>query len=382
MPLPIENIMRIGYEAKRVFQNLSGLGNYSRNMISLLANYYPENHYVLFAPVITDLYSMPKSVEAISPTSGFSKKIRPYWRMYKISKLLTYNNIDIFHGLSNVLPFGIKESGIPSVLTVHDLIFLRYPNYYKKIDQILYRYLTTHSCHNATKILAISHQTKNDLVNLLGIDPQKIEVIHQSCNNYFYEKVEESRKETIRLKFNLPDKFILCVGTIEQRKNQLAILQGVVQENLDIPIVLLGKPTEYMRQLDEFIEKNNMSKQLIFLHKTSLAELQAIYQMAELMVYPSFYEGFGLPVLEAQASECPVITSNISSLPEAGGDGAIYIDPGSSQEIGRAIRAVLTNNVLKNELIQKGTANALLFNDQSVAKKLMQMYQSLYNSSR
>ena len=299
--------------------------------------------------------------------------------MYKISKLLTYNNIDIFHGLSNVLPFGIKESGIPSVLTVHDLIFLRYPNYYKKIDQILYRYLTTHSCHNATKILAISHQTKNDLVNLLGIDPQKIEVIHQSCNNYFYEKVEESRKETIRLKFNLPDKFILCVGTIEQRKNQLAILQGVVQENLDIPIVLLGKPTEYMRQLDEFIEKNNMSKQLIFLHKTSLAELQAIYQMAELMVYPSFYEGFGLPVLEAQASECPVITSNISSLPEAGGDAALYINPENPEEIGQALTTVLSDQTLRESLIAKGKINVRRYTPEKFAKELEQLYNSILN---
>ncbi len=374
--------MRIGYEAKRVFQNSSGLGNYSRNMISLLAKYYPENSYVLFAPVITDLYPMPNSVEAITPTSWFSKKFRSYWRLNKASKSLKNNDIDIFHGLSNLLPFGIKGSGIPSVLTVHDLIFLRYPKYYKKIDQILYRYLTTLSCHHATKILAISYQTKNDLVDLLGIDPEKIDVIHQSCNNLFYEKVEESRKETIRLKFNLPNKFILCVGTIEQRKNQLAILKGIVQENLDIPVVLLGKPTDYMKQLDEFIEKSNLRKQLIFLHKTSLAELQAIYQMAELMVYPSFYEGFGLPVLEAQASGCPVITSNISSMPEAGGDGAIYINPGSSREIGLAIRNALTNHNLKKELIRKGMANALLFNDQSIADKLMRMYQSLYDSDQ
>ncbi|MEI7829208.1 MAG: glycosyltransferase family 1 protein [Prolixibacteraceae bacterium] len=374
--------MRIGFEAKRVFQNSSGLGNYSRNLIDLLAKYYPENSYLLFAPVMTVLYSMPNSVEAISPSSGFSKIIRPYWRMHKVSKLLKCNEIDIYHGLSNVLPFGIKESGIPSVLTVHDLIFLRYPNYYKKIDQYLYRYLTTNSCKNATKILAISHQTKYDIVNLLGINPEKIEVIHQSCNKYFYEKVEESRKEAIRLKFNLPKKFILCVGTIEQRKNQLAILKGVVQENLDIPVVLLGKPTEYKMQLEEFIAKFNIQKQLLFLHKTTFADLQAIYQMAEIMVYPSFYEGFGLPVLEAQASGCPVITSNISSLPEAGGDGAVYIDPASSLEIGRAIREILMDNDLKDELIQKGKANALLFNDQAVADKLMRMYQKLYDLGR
>jgi len=372
--------MKIGYEAKRVFQNFSGLGNYSRNLINLLAKYYPENTYVLFAPIITDLYTIQNSVEVVSPTSRFSKQIRPFWRLYKESKILKSNGIDIFHGLSNVLPFGIKKSGIPTVLTIHDLIFLQFPTFYKKIDQILYRYITIHSCRNATKIIAISHQTKNDLINLLGIDPDKIEVIYQSCNNFFYDRVDEVQKAAIRQKFNLPKSFILSVGTIEQRKNQLAILKGVVQEKLEIPIVLLGKPTDYMKQLDEFIIKSDIQKQLIFLHKTSLAELQAIYQMAEIMVYPSLYEGFGLPVLEAQASGCPVITSNISSLPEAGGEGAIYIDPKNSQEIGRAIRNILTNEKLKSELIQKGTANALLFNDQTVADKLMRLYQMLYDS--
>jgi glycosyltransferase involved in cell wall biosynthesis len=369
--------MKIGFEAKRLFQNFSGLGNYSRNTINLLAKYYPDNNYILFAPIITDLYTLPNSVKAISPTSGFSKKVRPYWRLHIVNKLLKTNDIDVFHGLSHVLPFGINKSGIPSVLTVHDLIFLRFPNYYNKVDRILYRSITLHSCNLATKIIAISHQTKNDLIDLLGIDPEKIEVIYQSCNNQFYQKTDELQKEAVRKKFNLPDQFILSVGTIEQRKNQLAILKGVVSEKLDIPIVLLGKPTEYKKLLDEFILESGIRKQLIFLHGTNTDELQSIYQMAKIMVYPSLFEGFGLPVLEAQASGCPVITSNISSLPEAGGEGALYIDPNDHEQIGVAIRKLLTDSELENKLILKGNANALLFKDHIVADKLMRLYQSL-----
>ena len=129
--------------------------------------------------------------------------------------------------------------------------------------------------------------------------------------------------------------------------------------------------------LDDFIKENAIRKQVIFLHNTGTEELQTIYQMAEIMVYPSFFQGFGLPVLEAQASGCPVITSNISSMPEAGGEGALYIDPANSAEIGSAIRKIMTDSKLKEELIQKGTAHSMLFSDQLVAEKLMGLYQSL-----
>ncbi len=369
--------MIIGFEAKRLFQNFSGLGNYSRNTVNLLSEFYPDNNYLLFAPILTNLYPLPHNVAVITPKSKFSQRFRPFWRLYKVSELLKPNKVDIYHGLSNVLPFGLKRSGIPSVLTIHDLIFLRFPEFYKKIDTMLYRFITIRSCHRATKVLAISQQTKNDLIELLGIDASKIEVIYQSCDKKYYERVDEIRKKAVRLKFNLPEKFILCVGTIEQRKNQLAILEGVVHEKLDIPVVLVGKPTEYKKQLDEFIIESEIRKQMIFLHQTNSEELQTIYQMAEIMVYPSFFEGFGLPVLEAQASGCPVITSNISSLPEAGGDAALYVDPANSRQIGAAIRELLTDTKLKSELIQKGLVNSLKFNDQAVAENLMKMYRAL-----
>jgi glycosyltransferase involved in cell wall biosynthesis len=369
--------MIIGYEAKRLYQNLSGLGNYSRNTLNILARYFPENRYVLFAPQLSTLYTTPDCVSIITPGSRFSKKLRFIWRAYWTPKLLKCNHIDVFHGLSNGLPLGIEKTGIPSVFTVHDLIFMRFPGFYKKIDRMLYKFFMVRGCRTATKIIAISQQTKTDLINLCGVDPKKIEVIYQSCNKQFYEKVDETQKSIVRQKYALPDKFLLSVGTIEQRKNQLAILEGLVKEKLEIPLVILGKPTEYKMLLDDFIKENDIRRQIIFLHNTGTEELQAIYQMAEIMVYPSFFEGFGLPVLEAQASGCPVITSNISSMPEAGGDGAMYIDPANSAEIGNAIRKIMTDSRLKKELIQKGTAHSLLFSDQLVAEKLMGLYQSL-----
>jgi glycosyltransferase involved in cell wall biosynthesis len=369
--------MIIGYEAKRVFQNFSGLGNYSRNLINLLARYFPENTYKLFAPKLTSLYTPPDSAVVITPKSFFSRHFRSYWRLHKTSTLLLRNNIDVFHGLSHVLPFGIDKTGIPSVVTIHDLIFLRYPEYYKKLDRKMYLSICRGSCRRATKIIAISHQTKADLIRFFGIDPGKIEVIYQTCDSRFFDKQSDAAKSAVRNKFNLPDKFILCVGTIEKRKNQLAILKAVAKEKIDTPVVILGKPTEYLIDLNQFIRESGISKQVIFLHNTSFEELQTIYQTAEVMIYPSFFEGFGLPVLEAQASGCPVITSNVSSLPEAGGEGALYINPSDISEIGLTLRKILSDDAIRKEMIQRGTINTSLFSDKLVAERLMELYREL-----
>lgn len=371
--------MIIGFEAKKVFENRSGLGNYSRNTINLLAKYFPENRYKLFAQKNTDLFSLPESAEIITPSTKITRFFSSYWRVHLVPKILKSNKVDVFHGLSQLLPFGVEKTGIPSVTTIHDLIFLRFPNFYKKIDRNLYLSFSKSSCQRATKVLAISHQTKEDIIHFLGISPEKIEVIYQTCNQLFYEKASEAQKQAVRKKFNLPSQFILSVGTIELRKNQLELLKGVVHEKLDIPVVILGRPRpkDYKKILDEYILESGIRKQLIFLHGTNTQELQTIYQMADVMVYPSLYEGFGLPVLEAQASGCPVITSNVSSLPEAGGIGAIYIDPRNKEQIGYEIRRILTDSALKNDMILKGSENALLFKDHIVADNLMKLYRSI-----
>jgi len=371
--------MNIGFEAKRVFENRSGLGNYSRNTINMLARFYPENKYLLFAPKNTSLYTLPDSAEIITPKSGFSKFFKSYWRLHQVTNLLPKNKVDIFHGLSHALPYGIGKTGIPSVVTIHDLIFLRFPEYYKKFDRTMYTSIYRSSCQSATKIIAISNQTRIDLITYFGIEPGKIEVIYQSCDNRFYDKISDVIKASVRLKFNLPEKFILSVGTIEQRKNQLVILKAVAKEKLEIEVVILGKPTDYVNELKHFMKEYGMHKQVRFLQNTTTEELQAIYQMAEVMVYPSFFEGFGLPVLEAQASGCPVITSNISSLPEAGGDGALYIDPENISDIGHTISAVLSSKEFRNELILKGKDNAELFREKFVAKRLMDFYNTVVN---
>ena len=370
----------VGFESKRIFENASGLGNYSRNTVNQLTTFYPHNRYKLFAPRLTKLYSPPNNIEVITPQSAFWRFFNSYWRLHKSHHQINKSQLDLFHGLSHVLPFNISKTGVPSVLTVHDLIYIRFPEYFKRIDRKMYATITKNSCKRADKIIAISAQTKHDLIHYFKIEPSKIEVVYQTCNQLFLERVSEESKLQLRAKLNLPDKYLLCVGTIEQRKNQLAILKALKAEQIKTPIILAGKATKYLTEINNYIAESGMQDQVILLHNTTTEELQGIYQMAELMIYPSFFEGFGLPVIEAQASQCPVITSNISSLPEAGGEGAVYIDPNSVTEIGQAIQRLLSNEDLRKDLISKGLKNIERFSEKSVAKNLMDVYSSILNT--
>jgi len=172
----------------------------------------------------------------------------------------------------------------------------------------------------------------------------------------------------------------LNVGTIEPRKNLLALLEGMEVSEINIPLVVAGKPTSYKLKADEFIKANPDRLSVIYLSGITDTELAVLYQMAEAMIYPSLFEGFGLPVAEAQASGCPVITSDTSSLPEAGGDAAMYIDPAKPETIGQGIVTLLSDKNLRETMISKGKANAQRFTPENYAKQMKQLYNSISNA--
>ncbi|MDP2337116.1 MAG: glycosyltransferase family 1 protein [Bacteroidota bacterium] len=372
--------MKIGFDAKRAFNNTAGLGNFSRNTISALARQYPEDRHFLFHPgTKRTLFNPPANSEEIKP-EGFGWKIlKNTWRSFQITKLAKDCDLDIFHGLSHELPLGIEKTGIKSVVTIHDLIFVRFPEYYKTIDRKIYDRKFRYSCRVADRIHAISEQTKLDLINFFGITESKIEVIYQSVNPVFFEKADEAQKRSLREKYQLPEKFLLNVGTIEPRKNLMALLEGMVSSKIYIPLVVVGKLTDYQHKVQKFIEGDLNRLQVFFLPKINDSELAALYQMAEVMIYPSVFEGFGLPVAEAHASGCPVITSNTSSLPEVGGDAAVYIDPMKPEEIGDTLATLLSDQNLRKTLIAKGRINAQRFTPENFAKRLKQLYNTLLN---
>lgn len=372
--------MKIGFDAKRAFNNRAGLGNFSRNTINALSQFYPENEYLLFT---TDqkrnLFEPAGNCQILTPESWGWRMASSAWRRYHISKLIEQEKIDIYHGLSHELPLGIEKTDVKSIVTIHDLIFIRYPEYYRATDRRIYLQKFKHACEMADRIHAISQQTKDDIVHFFDISERKIEVIYQSCNPLFYQSFSSSEKAEVVEKLKLPPRFLLSVGTVEKRKNLLYVLKAMVKSGIEMPLVVAGRKTAYMAEIDAFIAENKGRLQVIFLPGTSDRELGVLYQLAEMLVYPSVFEGFGLPVIEAQASGCPVITSRSSSMPEAGGKGAVYVNPVSIPEIGAAIQQITEDVAFRENLVLEGRRNAERFAPEVFINQLHRLYTRVYN---
>ncbi|MBW6536455.1 MAG: glycosyltransferase family 4 protein [Mariniphaga sp.] len=370
--------MKIGFDAKRAFLNSSGLGNYSRNTLNALHRFFPENDYILFTPEVKDrLFNNYKRFKVVSPRNYIAKKMKSLWRSLFLVPQLKKHGVELFHGLSNELPKGIHKSEIPSVVTIHDLIFMRYPEFYKPIDRKIYFKKVKYACHSADKIIAISRQTKNDIETFFHVPPEKVELIYQPVSPVFFEKQNVAE---IRKKYHLPEKFILSVGTLEPRKNQLALLQALQMREIRIPVVFVGKQTtSYMAEMQKFINENEMENQVKFLSNISEADLAALYQTAIFSVYISVFEGFGLPVIESMASSCPVITSSVSVLPETAGEAAILCNPAKVEEIAQKVALLLENEPFRKGITEKGKQRANLFHPENYTQKLISLYTEILN---
>ena len=371
--------MRIGFDAKRAFYNNTGLGNYSRDSIRILSLLYPENDYFLYTPKANKQISFLKNKKNIlvrTPSSFVGNLFKKYWRNKNIIKDLVQDEIDIYHGLSHEIPLGIEKTNIKSVVTIHDLIFIRYPHLFSSIDRKIYHKKFQSACKRANKIIAISHQTKNDIIEFFGTDENKIEVVYQGCNNVFQSKISKKRIEEICKKYNLPEKFILNVGTIEERKNLLTILKSI-KELPKQHLVVIGNGKEYKNKCLQYIREHNLQDRVSFLSGIESEEMAAIYQKSEIMIYPSVFEGFGIPILEALFSKTPVITSQGGCFSETGGEHSIYINPLSVSEMTSAITKITTDTNVRNTMIEKGYNYAQNFTDKKVAQNLIDIYKNL-----
>jgi glycosyltransferase involved in cell wall biosynthesis len=237
--------MKIGFDAKRALLNHSGLGNFSRTLIKSFYKYYPEHNYYLFTPKLLEHYKnelTEKNSQIITPTSFLEKRFHSYWRSYKIASTSKNLDLDIYHGLSHELPVGIAKTGIKTCVTIHDLIFERFPDHYPYIDRVSYRKKIQYACNIANSIVAISQQTKNDLVDFYKVDKEKIQVVYQGCDKIFGKANDDKKSFLVKHKFNLPNNFILHVGSFNKRKNHLKLLEAfqLLKNNCDLKIVFVG----------------------------------------------------------------------------------------------------------------------------------------------
>lgn len=367
--------MRIAFDAKRYFHNKTGLGNYSRKVVHALSTYYPQHDYFLCdsKPEISTM-KIAEHCTVLSPHNLTMPDA--FWRSYSIAQDLKKYQIQIYHGLSNELPLSFPLSDIKSVVTIHDVIYRLYPHYYPLIDRLIYDKKVELACKKSDRVIVTSYQTKSDLSIYYNVDPGKVEVVYQSV---VMPEVNAEKHFEHAQKFNLLLPYFLFVGRIEERKNLLNSLKAFKELNHpDLKFYVVGTGGRYKEVCEAYAEEH-LKGRVVFYENVSNVELSSFYKYSLALIYASYYEGFGIPILEAQMMRTPVITSQYGCFQEIGSVAALYVKPDDISSIAEAMQKVITDMSLRSELQACGLENVKRFTPQQFATDLMAVYQSLLN---
>ncbi len=369
--------MIVGLDAKRIVRNGTGLGSYGRTLANDLSAIVPQDTQLrLYAPDLGKEHFRMQLRNADNLTLVCPEKVccKSLWRSHGIIKNLIQDNIDIYHGLSGELPWGIHRSGIKTVVTIHDLIFLRHPEYYHWIDAKIYAWKFRQTMREADRIIAISECTKRDIIHFGHVDPSRIDLIYQSCNTHFRIRESEDKLQDVHARYTLPTRYIINVGTIEARKNILLAVKALPYLPSEISLVIVGRRTPYADQVWKYAVKHHLTHRIHLLSNVPNTDLPAIYQMAEACVYPSRYEGFGIPIIEAIQSGLPVVACTGSCLEEAGGPDSLYVSPDDAQGLANALLQSLKGAEGRDHRIVRSLEYIRRFEGNSVARQVWEVY--------
>jgi glycosyltransferase involved in cell wall biosynthesis len=368
MDIPQKEKLVIAYDAKRLFTNFTGLGNYSRTLLRNLQAYFPSCEFHLFTPSIVENEETAFFINHPKFAVHTPSKTRFLWRTLGMSEEVNELKPDIFHGLSHEIPFGLHPD-ISTVVTFHDLIYERYPEQFGWWDRNMYKLKYRNAAKRAHHIVAISKSTRHDLMEMYHIPAKKISTVYQSCRSEFME-LQCTPVDCAK-------GFWLYVGSAIPRKGllQLVIAYGMIPKEARRPLVIVGSgPSEYTKQVRDMMTYYEISEQIKWIERLDNQSLCSIYDGSYALIYPSIYEGFGIPLIESLSRCRPVITSSLSSLPEAAGPGALYVDPFKPEEIASAMVS-LDNKTLHERLAQEGRDYVLeQFNGELTVRNMMEVY--------
>ncbi len=375
--------MRIGLEITAAVQQGGGIGRYVREMLCALSNIDQSNQYSLFYA------SNNKSNHAmLDLPDNFRVRHLPMndiwlariWQRIRLPlpvELIT-GFIDIYHSPDFTLPPTL--SGIPTLLTVHDLSFLRDPESAAPRLRGYLEVAVKRSVRLATHILADSQSTKDDLIELYLTPEDKITVLYAGVSSAFRPILDSSQLMKVRKRYNLGDQpFVLSVGTLQPRKNHIALIKAfeLALRDSDYNLVLAGGQGWSYEEVHDLVRLRGLQHRVLFAGFVADEDLSALYSSADVMAFPSLYEGFGLPVLEAMACGVPVLASNVSCLPEVAGAAALFVDPRDVEAMSAAMLKLLSNVDLRETLRKKGFERVEQFSWQSSAVNLLRVYKNL-----
>ena len=375
--------MRIAIDYTPAINQTAGIGRYTRSLVQALADIDAENEYVLFYAYSGRekppwrFADRPNFVEKAASVSDRTLAILWHRLRLPLPINLLVGNVAIYHATDFVLPPLRRTSGI---VTVHDLSFILFPDH---ADSGLVTYLeraVPPSIRRAQLVLADSENTRNDIICLLDAEPESVEVLYAGVDRRFVVIDDEEYLDTVRQRHGLAWPFVLSVGTIERRKNLSRLVQayGRLRSRREaLPkLLIVGRRGWLYEDVFEAVADLALEDEVIFLGYVPEADLPALYNLAEVFVYPSLYEGFGLPPLEAMACGTPVVAANTSSLPEVLGDACLSVSPTDIDGLADAIDRVLSDTELRRSLRQKGLARAMRFTWEAAAQRLLELYRS------
>ena len=375
-----EKDILIGFDAKRIVRNGTGLGSYARTLVNALS----ENEHLqlnLYAPDegrddLRQQIVNREKVKFVYPEGLHFRFQRDLWRTKGVVKQLKEDGVQLYHGLSGELPAGLKAAGIPGVVTIHDLIFLRHPEYYHWWDVEIYRRKFKSTLKEASRIIAISECTKRDILYYGDFPEDKIDVIYQGCSNRFRKSVSEADKNRVKAKYNLSDNFVLNVGSIEARKNVLLAVKALGCLLDSFRMVIVGRHTKYTDEVIAYVKKNGLEDRVQILHGIPDDDLPVIYHLAKVFVYPSRYEGFGIPIIEAIQTGLPVVACTGSCLEEAGGPDCLYVSPDDVEGMANAIKQAIAE---KDVRVPRAQEYIKRFENSNLAAQVIEEYEKTIN---
>ena len=375
-----EKDILIGFDAKRIVRNGTGLGSYARTLVNALS----ENEHLqlnLYAPDegrddLRQQIVNREKVKFVYPEGLHFRFQRDMWRTKGVVKQLKEDGVQLYHGLSGELPAGLKAAGIPGVVTIHDLIFLRHPEYYHWWDVEIYRRKFKSTLKEASRIIAISECTKRDILYYGDFPEDKIDVIYQGCSNRFRKSVSEADMNRVKAKYNLSDNFILNVGSIEARKNVLLAVKALGCLLDSFRMVIVGRHTKYTDEVIAYVKKNGLEDRVQILHGIPDDDLPVIYHLAKVFVYPSRYEGFGIPIIEAIQTGLPVVACTGSCLEEAGGPDCLYVSPDDVEGMANAIKQAIAE---KDVRVPRAQEYIKRFENSNLAAQVIEEYEKTIN---
>jgi glycosyltransferase involved in cell wall biosynthesis len=368
--------MQIGIDARLTYHQRAGISRYTLHLLEELACLDRENEYVVF--------QHRKQPEPLINAPNFQRRTlytpvhtRAEQIMLRLELML--HPLDLLHSTDFIPPL---YSPIPSVITVHDLGFLRWPHFLTE-DNATYYSQIDRAVRHARHIIVPSHSTRNDVIGQLGVPKSKISVIYEAVAPIYQPLPVESTRAAISQKYKIPENYIIFVSTIEPRKNIGGLLQAFhyLREKYNVKdtgLVFVGKRGWLYEEVFKTVEELGLKESTFFVGRVPDEDLRSLYVGARCHVHPAFYEGFGLPPLEAMACGTPTIVSNISSLPEVVGDAALLVDPNEWEEIAVAMHRLLSDRDLHAELRQKGLQRASIFSWKRAAVETLEVYKQVF----